>query len=173
MAYKPPPYTGLSELARVLEKVTKPAFKKRGFAEQKVITDWPNIVGQVIATYSTPLKLVFPPEQRRDGVLHIEVYDSALATEIHYLGPIILDRIATYFGYRAVAQLKLTQKPMPWKVTQDNLPRPPKLTEPEENAIHTAVETIHDPLLQQTLTSLGQAIAASAKGNIDSSAKKI
>ena len=157
-------FAGTLGLSRLLEKITKTAFEKRGFAEQRIITDWRHIVGDVIARYSTPLKLAFPAQQHHGGVLHIEVYDSAFATEIHYLGPMILDRIATYFGYRAVSQLKLTQKPMPWKEEEEQrlaLSRP--VDREVIKGIEDMVDDIKDEALQKRLAALGEAIAATEK----------
>lgn len=99
------------KLDHLVTYIAKPAYKQRGFAEQRIITDWPMIVGELVARYSQPKKLSFPKEAREHGVLLIEVYDSAFATELHFLGPLIIDKLAAYFGYKAVGSITIQHRP--------------------------------------------------------------
>lgn len=157
MQYQPYAHYGTTSLSRILEGITKPVFKKRGFAECRIITDWEKIVGKVIARYSLPQKLVFPPNAQEGGVLHIEVYDTAFATEIHYLGPLIREKIATYFGYPAVARLHIIQKPTEIIDEADQAYIPLQVASP---VLDASVEDIKDPEIKEALKSLGQYVLA-------------
>lgn len=98
-------------LGATVSKVTAPVFRRRGFAEAGILTDWPHIVGTRLAAHSSPQKLCFP-EGKRDGTLHVLV-SGAWAPELQHLAPQVIERINGYFGYRAVARLALSQGPSP------------------------------------------------------------
>lgn len=98
-------------LGATVRKVTAPVFRRRGFAEAGILTDWPHIVGTHLAAHSSPQKLSFP-EGRRDGTLYVLV-SGAWAPELQHLAPQVIERINGYFGYRAVARLVLNQGPLP------------------------------------------------------------
>lgn len=92
-----------------MERITRPANRKRGFAEQRLLSEWPTIVGSELARHAVPQKMI----HRTDGgSLHLLV-ESAWATEIQYSEALILERIASFFGHRAVSRLVLHQGPVP------------------------------------------------------------
>lgn len=97
---------GIRALASTLPKVTAPIFKKRGFAEAGILTDWPAIVGEHLASHTMPEKIAFARGARSAGTLHI-VTESAFAPELQHLEPQVLERINGYFGYHAVARLRI------------------------------------------------------------------
>ena len=97
---------GIHALASMLPKVTAPIFKKRGFAEAGILTDWPAIVGEHLAHHTMPEKIAFARGARSAGTLHI-VTESAFAPELQHLEPQVLERINGYFGYFAVARLRI------------------------------------------------------------------
>jgi hypothetical protein len=97
---------GIHALASMLPRVTAPIFKKRGFAEAGILTDWPAIVGEHLARHTMPEKIAFPRNGRSAGILHI-VTESAFAPELQHLEPQVLERINGYFGYFAVARLRI------------------------------------------------------------------
>ena len=104
-------WRGSKNLSHSLDFVTKPIFKKRGFTENKILTDWNKIVGDSLGGSSVPKKLFFSRNKKSDGVLYVEVYDSGMAMEMTYMEPIIIEKIASYFGYKAISKLKIIQKP--------------------------------------------------------------
>lgn len=140
-----------------LDQVTKPAFSKRGFYHRKLLTDWPQIVGEVLAKASHPKKLIFPKGENTGGTLYIEVYHSGLATELTYLEPMVLEKIAMYFGYRAVGALKLIQKPEGMVVDKKESIYEAKQT-PSEATIALVAE-VEDEVLREHLLSLGSRLS--------------
>ncbi|MBH73970.1 MAG: hypothetical protein CMM57_10020 [Rhodospirillaceae bacterium] len=103
--------SGPLPLARLLPKLTRKALGKFGFSYIGLITDWATIVGPDIAKMSAPEKLTFPRNKRDSGVLRLKAEGGA-ALEIQHLEPQILDRINTYFGYRAVMRLNIINGPV-------------------------------------------------------------
>ncbi|WP_049767697.1 DUF721 domain-containing protein [Parvibaculum lavamentivorans] len=149
--------------ARVMQ-VARAAFVKRGFQEAHVLAHWPEIVGGGLAEFSAPEKLVFPRTSgddagkgRRSGaVLTIRV-DGPVAVEIRHLEPQIVERINSYYGYSAVARLKLVQGPLPVKAR----PRYRKIRPlaPEERAaLDQGLEKIEEPALRKSLEKLGERV---------------
>lgn len=99
-------------LGAATAKVTGPLFRKRGFAEAGILTDWPEIMGHVLAGRTMPQRISYPKGERSEGTLFIRA-ESAWATELQHLAPQVIERINSYFGYRAVARLAISQGAVP------------------------------------------------------------
>jgi len=146
----------------MVSKVTTPLYRKRGFAEARILSDWPVIVGERFAAVTLPEKLTFPRGGagggKRDGLLQVRV-GAPLATELQHLEPQIIERINGYFGYNAVARLKLVQGPV-------TPPSPPPVEPPSqadaatERAMNEMTAEVADTGLREALTDLGCAVAA-------------
>ena len=96
----------MKSMDTLINNATKEAIRKKGFASAQIVYDWPLIVGDFLARNTTPLKITFPLNKNIDGTLHIEVI-SAQAPIIQTLEQEIIEKIATYFGFRAVQRIKL------------------------------------------------------------------
>ncbi|AIL12800.1 hypothetical protein IM40_03515 [Candidatus Paracaedimonas acanthamoebae] len=95
-------------IAKLLPKLVKASFEKKGFIQAKILLEWGKIVGQEMSEKCIPEKLVFPKEKKIDGTLYLNVEISA-GLLIEYGAPLIIDKINSYFGYQAVTRLKLKQ----------------------------------------------------------------
>jgi hypothetical protein len=148
---------GLRRLPDLLGKVLDPASRRRGLAQARVLTDWPSIVGEVLAARCQPVKLT-GDSQGHGGILHVHVAGSA-ALELQHSEPQLLERINSYFGYPAVARLRLIRAPLA-------LPRhPPATTAPpldaaERAAIEAVVQPVADDALRAALAGLGATLKA-------------
>lgn len=102
--------TGLfpQPLGKILEEVTDRAFRKRGFVQTRLLTHWPQIAGGDIAAKCSPRDVKFPPNRRRNGTLTLQVTGNH-ALEIQHSEAVILEKLAGYFGYRAIDRIKLVQ----------------------------------------------------------------
>ena len=104
---------GPKALAVSLSDVTRKALRHRSLAERGLIVDWASIVGAETAALCHPVKLSFTRRDRRmDGLLALRVRPGQ-ATRLQHMEPLLLERINGYFGYRAVARLRLQQGPLP------------------------------------------------------------
>lgn len=116
-------YVPARAVGAYLPKLTRKAFETFGFSTATLLTDWSTIVGDQVAGYAVPERIKWPrgagasddaePEARGrgGGVLVLRV-DPARALDVEYKGQQILERINAYFGYRAVAELRLLQAPI-------------------------------------------------------------
>ena len=155
---------GPTALAASIAKVTGKAIRRRGLASASVVTDWPRIVGEPLASNSLPERLTLPRDSERDarrsrlgGILHLRVA-GAWATEVQHLEPVIIERINRYFGYRAVGRLRILQGPLPLRPAPKSKPR--RMPEAAElKAIDDQIAVVEDDDLRASLASLGRAIA--------------
>ncbi len=146
---------GPRRLGAVVPKITLAAFGKKGFAEARVLTNWSQIVGEELAARTCPEKI------GRDGSLTVRAA-SGFALELQHLEPLVLERIATYFGYRAVTRLLIRQGPLPAPPPGAAAP-PTPLTGAQEEALADQVATATDPELRQALAGLGRARIGAAR----------
>ena len=87
---------------RLLPGAAAAACRRHGFAQARLVTDWAAVVGNDLAAVCQPERLA------RDGVLSLRVAP-AFALQLQHLEPQLLERIATFFGHRAVRRLRLRQ----------------------------------------------------------------
>lgn len=156
---------GPKALAVSLDKVTKPALRRRGIAAASILTEWSRIVGPELAAETVPQRLLRPrgaaAADADGGVLHIRV-SSALAPEVQHLEPQLVERINGYFGYRAVARLKLIHGPVARPAVPKASELPP-LDPAEQAAIRDQVAGVGDADLQAALGRLGTAVKGAAR----------
>ena len=89
----------------------RPVFKAQGLAASKLIGEWEQIIGKEMAAHTLPTKLTFAKDKNSGGTLTIAC-SGAHALALQHMQPIILERIASYFGYRAVARIAIEQRPL-------------------------------------------------------------
>jgi len=141
-----------------LATVTKAAFRKRGFTRREILTQWPAIVGELMARYSCPERLQFGRD-RNEGATPVVRAGSGFATELQHLHPIVLDRINTFFGYQAVARITIIQGPLPTPTVAER--RALRAVTPEEEArIAAQVSGTRNPDLAEALRTLGRTLTA-------------
>lgn len=149
-------------VAAMLSRITDAALRKRGFAQTAVVTNWAEIVGPELAADTAPQKLTFAGKGRGEGTLHVRV-SGPLAIELQHMEPLVLDRINTYFGYRAVARLALVQGPLP-PAREDTAAKPlPALDAEEADAVEQTVSGVRNDSLRSALSGLGRAVKAAEK----------
>ncbi|MGH6913252.1 MAG: DUF721 domain-containing protein [Geminicoccales bacterium] len=144
---------GLRRLPELLSRVLDPASRRRGLAEARVLTDWPSIVGAALAARAQPVKLT-GDNRGHGGILHVHVAGTA-ALEIQHSEPQLLERINSYFGYPAVARLRLIQSPPVRQVRTLPAPAAPALRSDERAQLEAIVQPITDTGLRAALADLG------------------
>lgn len=149
---------GLRAIAATLPAATKPALSRRGLAAARLISDWAEIVGPALAASSLPDRVIRSRDQET-ATLVITV-SPGLALELQHLEPLVIERINSHFGYRAITKLRLVQKPI--TVAKPPLPVAAKQLDPLSQArLEAQVATVGDDELRQALLALGRAVAVS------------
>ncbi|MEM7508452.1 MAG: DciA family protein [Pseudomonadota bacterium] len=82
------------------------AAAKKGFAEPDVLLRWAEAVGTHLAGLCQPVKVSYGGAI--GATLTVKV-DGGHAPEVAHQAPKIIERINSFYGYRAISRLKLTQ----------------------------------------------------------------
>ncbi len=152
-------------LGAAVARVTAPAFRRRGFAEAGILTDWPHIVGSQLASQTEPERLSFARGTRVDGTLQVRVA-GAWATELQHLAPQVIERVNSYFGYRAVDRLAILQAPLshaeaePPPLGERSGKRRHEVDQPAlaQPALDSGASNVENAELRRALISLGAAV---------------
>lgn len=116
---------GVRAVGSFVPGLTRKAFEKYGFSAATLITDWPAIVGRALAAVTAPERLKWPRAvehaeddtnasagKGRPGATLVLRADGAQALTVQYGARQIIERINAYFGYAAVAELRIVQAPV-------------------------------------------------------------
>lgn len=148
----------VKDLGRFMLPFAREALKKRGFFEYRLIQDWPQIVGSHLSRVSSPQKIAFEMNKKTDGVLHVEVL-SASAPEFQHFQPMILERIATYFGYKAIGRIVIHQvSRLPTNIPDKQNVPVSAATGAKEKIKFDDIDACADPELKASLESLARAL---------------
>ena len=153
-------------------KLTRKAFEKYGFSAATLLTDWAAIVGQDLASYTSPDRLKWPRgadaygevaegSEGRPGATLVLRVDGPRALEVEHRRRQLLERINAYFGYRAVADLRIIQAPIAPVAAVTKTPATPAPPAPSQVAAGqaAALQAITDERLRDALARLGASVA--------------
>lgn len=148
---------GLRAIGAESSRATAQIRRSRGFFEASVFSDWHDIVGDDLGSQCVPLRLIRGPEGE-GGTLHVRV-TGPLALELQHLEPQVIERINSFYGYRAVASLRLHQGPIS---TPD---RPARADQPKADPADLArldesLAGVDDEELRRALRELGTSVLA-------------
>ena len=149
-------------MAQFVPELTAKVLGKRGLAHANLIVDWPTVVGAEIAGVCQPEKLAFRRGERSLGVLHLRASGSA-ALELQHDTPRLIERINSYFGYKAVAEIRLVQVVPKAPPARDQARKRRTLAPSEIAALESTISNIDDEDLRETLSRLGIAILSESR----------
>ena len=144
-------------LGNCIEPLTRPLFKAQGSGATRLMTQWNAIVGPELARHTQVEKLSFLQGKKTGGTLTVSV-ENGFATEFQHMQPVILDRLAEYFGYRAIARIAISHSFLPAaegpaksRKAKTKPPLPPESS-------HLA-EEVEDGELKEALQSLAKTLS--------------
>src|SRR5262245_49604571 len=155
---------GVKAVGSFLPGLTRQAFEKFGFSTATLITDWPGIAGPELAAYTAPERLRWPSRLERSedgaqaggkgraGATLVLRVDGARALDVQYQARQVIERINAYFGYAAVAELRIVQAPV-----EPRLPPARPMVRPAE-PLAQEVAHVADPALRGALARLGAGV---------------
>lgn len=152
-------------IADLMPQVGRTAFRRFGFVQSSVVARWPEIVGAVHARVSAPESIRFPAGEKSEGTLHLVVLP-AHAPLIQHIVPEIIERVNRFFGYRAVARVRIRQGQVQAGHAEDRPKSPPSL-KPIPMELGDSLRDIGDPELRTVLESLARSL-----GNVNGEQKR-
>ena len=160
----PKPYTrprgaGARAIGDLMPEIGRTAFRRFGFVQSSVVTRWPEIVGAQHARVCSPEAIRFPPGEKAEGILELVVVP-AHAPLITQVIPEIIDRVNRFFGYRAVARVKLRQGAVT-PPADGKAAKPPPSLKPIPLELGDSLRDIGDPELRTVLESLARSLGNS------------
>ncbi|MDE2791498.1 MAG: DciA family protein [Paracoccaceae bacterium] len=158
--------SGFVQIGTVLNAEFRRILGKRGIAEARLISRWPEIVGEAFAQHTCPLRITRP---RKGGKATLVVLiDRARGPMLDMLKPEIVRRVNACFGYAAIGHIRLTQTSpaMPEVRRRSRPPVVPDSADPGSGPsrprlpgdVRQTIDSIRDPDLRQALTSLGRSV---------------
>ena len=164
---RPGPLYGVKAVGSFLPGLTRKAFEKYGFSAASLVTDWATIAGRELAAYTAPERLKWPRAVERSdddsgeagkgrpGATLLLRVDGGRSLDVQHNACQIIERINAYFGYAAVAELRIVQAPVG---VEDRYARP--APRPSARPLTHEVAHIADPGLRDALARLGAEVKA-------------
>jgi len=154
--------SGARPVGAFIARLLDPLARARGFATTTLLSEWPTIVGDELAQFTMPDRVVWPRRQqdgdeappakgwRVEGAILVLRVEGPRAIEVQHRSGKILERVNTYFGYRAVTEMRIVQAPV--VRAESASPRPPEAKDPEILPTPASIE--HEGL-RRALSRLG------------------
>lgn len=146
--------------------IARKVFEAHGFPSASILSDWPEIIGPDFAAITAPERLIWPrggaqthigekaphgrSSHRRSGATLVLRVEGPRSLEVQHIAQQLLERINTYFGYFAVAELRIIQGPV-----RRDTPQAPPAREVKSVALG---KEIKDEKLRAALAKLGGSI---------------
>jgi hypothetical protein len=136
--------------------------RARGFATTSLLSEWGTIVGAELAQFTMPDRVVWPKRRdeaqvadapkghRVEGATLVLRVEGPRAIEVQHRSGQILERVNAYFGYRAIAEMRILQAPVARKA-----PRRPAAEPPIDPDVLPASVSVEDGSLRAALLRLG------------------
>jgi len=153
----------METLSKHFREITKAVFARYGFAAADAVANWEAIVGADLAALSAPERIRWPrgggeTAQKQGGTLIIRAIPGR-ALELQYDASRIIARMNGYFGYGAIAAVKVVQSAsLPAKPTS-----PPAL--PVKPVCEQELGDVEPGPLKDALERLGRAVAATSRSS--------
>lgn len=151
------------QISDLMPEVGRTAFRRFGFVQSSVVSRWPEIVGARHARVCSPESIRFPPGEKSDGILQLVVVP-AHAPMIQHVIPEIVERVNRFFGYKAVARVKLRQGEVKPPAGTRPSAAPPSLR-PIPVELGDSLRDIGDPELRTVLESLARSLGEQEQGD--------
>ncbi len=158
------PRKGAQQISEVANDLIDPVLAKRAGINTMLLGSWDEIAGSAFAECSRPEKIAWPRRVtemasedggHQPGTLTIACEGSRALFLSHQQGELI-QRINGFFGFPAIRQVRIVQKPVTPPARRRRAPRP--LTGEAARHLDDLVEGIEGDALKAALKRLGTAV---------------
>lgn len=147
-------FQGLERVGVDIKPIVTPILGRHGFVGAELFEQWEDIVGKELSFGIRPEKMVFQGSDRVNGTLVVKSAGGAFAMLLEHQKDRLIERINVFFGYPAVAHIKIIQGALKLK-----MPKPvkadKKITQKQMDALVERTKNIADPDLRQKMIEVG------------------
>lgn len=159
---------GFSRAATLMQSNIRKASEDRGFAVTRLLTHWPEVVGEATAKIATPVNVSYGKGGM--GATLTLLTTGAQAPMLEMQKEQIREKVNACYGYRAISRVRVTQTaPTGFADGRVAFAPAPKVTKTPDPAMQSAAETLSEKVenekLRAALTALGANVLA--KQNTD------
>ncbi|MDP3531842.1 MAG: DciA family protein [Alphaproteobacteria bacterium] len=157
---------GNQAISNLIGEISRPFFQKQGLIDERLVFYWAQIVGDKLAQYSFPIKLVGQQGQVNSPRILEVLVNPGAALEITYAKNSIVAKINQFFGFALISDIRLKHGQI--QKNDKKLPERPKrtLNIHENEHIQSLVTSIQDENLRNALKNLGKALLSQQKENV-------
>lgn len=158
---------GFAQTGSLVQSSLRKATEKRGFVEIRLLTHWPEIVGEATASICRPVKVGYG--RQGFGATLTLLTNGANAPILQAELPKIRERVNACYGYAAISQIRLAQTAATgFAEAQVEFRTAPPPDRPRPNPtkvaeLETQVATIESNALRSALAALGRNILTRSK----------
>ena len=153
------------DIGNTIKKVNRNLSSKFNKIEFIIHSKWSDITGTYFSQYSEPKNITKIPDYENNlgetiykNQLNVSVAPAA-AVEFQHFKDTILEKINSYFGYKAIMDLRIQQNYIPIdKANISSNMRHRKLTENDKKQISNEVKELDNENLKNSLIDLGKNI---------------
>jgi len=91
-----------------LPKIIDKKIKEKIFVEVSLIKQWNNVVGNDIAKFCWPIKVIFSNIKNSNGIIFLKT-KRGKSMEIEFKSEEIIEKLNQYFGYKAIGKISVVQ----------------------------------------------------------------
>ncbi len=152
---------GFRSLENKISQILKPIFVQGKNRKDNFLVignlnkNWQKIIGEKCWQFCSPKKIKFEKNKKAAGILTIAVNNSATAFYLEASTNQIIENIASYYGYKIVAEIRIIQEPKilvaekPDEIIKDNIVQ-------NQDLIANSTAIIKDAELKDILQKLGK-----------------
>ena len=96
------------KIGNSLPKIVDKNIKEKNFLEVSLIKKWREIIGDDIAKFCWPIKIVFSDIKNLNGLIFLKT-KRGRSMEIEFKNEEIIEKLNQYFGYNAISKISVVQ----------------------------------------------------------------
>ena len=96
------------KIGNCLPKIVDKNIKEKNFVEVSLIKKWREIIGDDIAKFCWPIKIIFSNIKNSNGIIFLKT-ERGRSMEIEFKNDEIIEKLNQYFGYKAIDKISVVQ----------------------------------------------------------------
>ena len=151
-------------ISDAMPKVADKVFKRKFIALGRLVTRWPDIVGEKMASQAQPQKIRYRKPKRKgekgEAILEIATSSTNASLLIMQKG-MLLEKINYLFGDAWITDIKFMH--VPANAPPKRKKQTKSLTIEEKNSLSHMLESIEDPDIKEKLMNMGKSLLEDKK----------